>query len=352
MKRKLSPQLLTLETSLYVDILRFFAALIVVFSHSSNSTITGGFLWQTKGYAQTAVMIFFVLSGYVIGYVSHTKEKKLIEYSAARIARLYSVVVPAILLTIICNIIGEQVVNSEYKGLWDFDKIAEYGRYIATFFMMQDVWDIDFKPANNGPFWSISFEAIYYVIFAICYYTKPISKKYISLLIVCLIAGPTILVLLPIWGLGYLAFLIHLKCKQVKHLTAYLLFIISLTLLLLSPILRDHFSFEFNTRSSIIGDYIDGIAFFMNLLAAPFIAYKLKSLLVSVKKQIRYLAGLTFVLYLCHLPLLRLLAAISPFRENTHSFLHIIFVLGVTFIGIILVTPITEKLKKTIKFSL
>ncbi len=54
--------------SLYLDVIRFSAAMVVFLSHTASSSLTDEFLWQFKDYSQTAVMIFFVLSGYVIAF--------------------------------------------------------------------------------------------------------------------------------------------------------------------------------------------------------------------------------------------------------------------------------------------
>ena len=57
------------DFSLYMDVIRFFAAMVVFLSHSSSQSLTGGLFWQFKDYAQTAVIVFFVLSGYVIAFI-------------------------------------------------------------------------------------------------------------------------------------------------------------------------------------------------------------------------------------------------------------------------------------------
>src|SRR5579871_4979281 len=53
-------------TSLYLDLVRALAAFTVFMGHASGQFFTAGLLWQTGLYDQTAVMVFFVLSGFVI----------------------------------------------------------------------------------------------------------------------------------------------------------------------------------------------------------------------------------------------------------------------------------------------
>ena len=49
------------------------------------------------------MIVFFVLSGYVIAHVLATRERTLFEYFASRFSKLYSVVVPALILTASTN---------------------------------------------------------------------------------------------------------------------------------------------------------------------------------------------------------------------------------------------------------
>ena len=62
-------------TSLYLDLVRFTAALVVFFGHICGSRFTGGLFWQVGPYADEAVDVFFVLSGFVIAYVAENRER-------------------------------------------------------------------------------------------------------------------------------------------------------------------------------------------------------------------------------------------------------------------------------------
>jgi peptidoglycan/LPS O-acetylase OafA/YrhL len=84
------------ELSLYLDICRFCAAAMVFLGHVSDHQWSGGFLWQIGGFGEDAVAVFFVLSGFVIGYVSDARENAASSYTASRLARLWSVAVPAL----------------------------------------------------------------------------------------------------------------------------------------------------------------------------------------------------------------------------------------------------------------
>ena len=66
---------MTNALSLYLDALRFGAAFIVFLSHFGR--VSGGLFWQMQPYGRTAVLVFFVLSGFVIAWVTETKERTL-----------------------------------------------------------------------------------------------------------------------------------------------------------------------------------------------------------------------------------------------------------------------------------
>ncbi len=64
---------MTNALSFYLDGLRFGAAFTVFLAHYSVQRISGGFFWPWFAYGHTAVLVFFVLSGFVIAWVSETR---------------------------------------------------------------------------------------------------------------------------------------------------------------------------------------------------------------------------------------------------------------------------------------
>lgn len=89
------------STSLYLDFCRFAAALMVFFHHYFFSPFYFGDIRVSLG--RKAVVIFFVISGFVIAYVTDRKEATGREYCVNRAARLYSVVLPALALTLLLD---------------------------------------------------------------------------------------------------------------------------------------------------------------------------------------------------------------------------------------------------------
>ena len=71
-------------TSLYLDIVRLGAALVVLLSHVSFPAIGGGQLGLFHRTGTQAVDVFFVLSGFVIAYVTSTREQDVWSYGVSR----------------------------------------------------------------------------------------------------------------------------------------------------------------------------------------------------------------------------------------------------------------------------
>lgn len=76
--------------SIYLDFVRFSAACIVFLIHARYARITGGTLGDLGDYANDAVMVFFVLSGFVIAFVASTSETTPSDYIVARLSLVVS----------------------------------------------------------------------------------------------------------------------------------------------------------------------------------------------------------------------------------------------------------------------
>lgn len=336
--------------SLYLDVWRFSAAMIVFLSHIASQKISGGLFWQTKAYDQTAVIIFFVMSGFVIAFVTEQKEKSLFSYSIARISRLYSVLIPALVVTITFDYIGFKI-NPEFYlgGPWPFDNENLFTSYFLSLFMVQNVWDLGFNPGINQPFWSLSFEWLYYIIFA-CAFFLDSKWKYLLLTIFAVIAGPTILALLPIWLVGFVLYKAMQKNTNSKH--SFIRAVTSLLALLLmafyGPEIR---GIDFNStviqRKELFGDYFDALMFCVHIYFSPPLLKLTYKVLERYEKSIRWVASLTFSLYLFHRPIIQTVAAINPY-DNSH-WLYLVALLFIPLAIVVTLGRWAEKQKYTIK---
>jgi peptidoglycan/LPS O-acetylase OafA/YrhL len=296
-------------TSLYLDLVRALAAFTVFMSHASGQFFTAGLLWQTGLYDQTAVMVFFVLSGFVIAHVLETKERTALDYTAARFGRLYSVVIPALLLTAICDFFG-LLRNPDfyYNGPWAYPMDSQVPRYLSALLFVNQSWLLgDMQPGSNSPFWSLGFESIYYVAIGLIIFSRGVVRV-AALLLLALFAGPTILVLAPIWLLGFATY--HaMRRHEVSERAGYALWLSGAVLLLIS------YRFRFAWlhipgvhRGALLADYAAAIGFALNIVGFNALAQRASNVLLPAASIIRWLGSITFALYLFHRPLIQLFA--------------------------------------------
>ncbi len=340
------------NTSLYLDLLRFAAAMVVFLGHAANHHISGGLLWQIYPYLQTAVIIFFVMSGYVIAYVVDSREHSWDSYLASRIARIYSVVLPALLVTLVCDSIGMLIDYESYATIKPTVDPNQIVNYSASVFLLQNVWSLGLNPGSNGPFWSLSYEVIYYVLFAVFYFLTGF-KRYVSVFLLFALAGPSIISLFPIWVLGYCIYFLHKNnFRSINLLLSSIISIAAIVILIFwAPWCRKNLEVDIPyIRKEIVADYFDAMMFSLHLLFIQSTLKVINKIQAPVEKGIRWLASLTFVIYLVHYPILRVLSVLSP--NETASFSRWLLIYPVTFGVIVLLTPRTEELKKYIQLKL
>jgi len=152
--------------------------------------------------AHDAVIVFFVLSGYVIAYSAKEKCRSARDYAVARLSRLYSVVVPALLLTLLLWPLGRELDPELYA---QYARSGTVWRYLLTLLHLNQTWLLDAYPPSNTPFWSLGYEAWYYVLFGVAWFVRPWRLRLVLVAVCALAAGPKVLLLLPAWLAGMLA---------------------------------------------------------------------------------------------------------------------------------------------------
>jgi peptidoglycan/LPS O-acetylase OafA/YrhL len=131
--------------SRWLDLFRWVAALSVVFAHAQNRLLIPIMdlpKWQrtttfyafafAAGFAHQAVMIFFVLSGYLVGgglwrEAKKTKSIDLPKYLVKRVSRLCIVLYPAFLLIALLNGIGIVAFHATATGAYPAGTVHSMG---------------------------------------------------------------------------------------------------------------------------------------------------------------------------------------------------------------------------------
>lgn len=324
--------------------MRFSAALLVFFFHANDPEFHATFLEPVGRFGRDAVIAFFVLSGFVIATVANGRENTIGLYLVSRLARLYSVVIPALILTLGADAIGQAIDPVVYES--DHYKDSQpWIRFIATFFLLNEIGLWSWHPFSNGPFWSISYELSYYLIFAAFFYFRG-YQRFVFGTIVLLIAGPKILLLLPVWLMGVGLYYLGNRIQS-GNVIAGMLFIMPVVVYV---VFRYDISYQLaiftnqlfttDTLSYLVysvrflNDYVLGILVTMHLAGALFLSRNIELVIpVAIEKVIRYLAGMTFSLYLYHFPLLML---------GTALFDNGIIIVLMVLLVVALLAPVTE----------
>lgn len=327
--------------SAYLDIVRFSAAFTVFLGHAAGKYWTGGFLWPLGAYGDTCVVVFFVLSGFVIGYVSDTKETHWQEYAINRVARLWSVVLPAMLLTVVIDYAGVRIAPGLYLGQPWYGGDMLPLRYLASLFMVQDFWSLGLAPGINQPFWSLSFEALYYVVFGVAFFARS-RWKWLAAAVALLLGGPVIAALLPIWLLGFYSYRLTRRWQLPSGASA-VAFVLGLGMLAMSPTLRGGAAF-FAVPGLVVERYIDAFSFLLNLIGAYGLCVNAPPLPVRLGRAITHIAGTTFALYLLHRPLIQMFSYLGP--ADAASWSRRVLVIGGSLAVVYVLTPGTESLRR------
>lgn len=303
---------MTRQLSAYLDLMRVICAVLVVLSHLGHGHLVGGYLWPFTAVGSEAVMAFFVLSGFVIALVTDKREQTVAVYAAARLARLYSVIIPAMLLTLVLDAAGHRIDAESYTVSHTSPSISPVAEYVLSATMLNQSWNIKQHFGSNGAYWSIPFEFWYYFIFGAVMLLKGWPRVIFTAVGVVL-AGSKILALLPVWLLGVAAY--HLLQRREPGrvgLMASLGSLILLALMLWTDVTSlGKATFLGITPNSLPWQYLVGLCFAIHIYGATDIARWLTKPFVLFAKPLALFSGSTLALYLFHLPIIGVVNAVA-----------------------------------------
>lgn len=326
--------------SAHLDALRGVAAIGVCLSHLRDlffrdypqlphHTLLLALVYFATGLGRQWVIIFFVLSGYLVGgsvLRAHAAGRWMwSSYLFNRLTRLYIVLVPALVFGGILDA----------TGLHLFGMHGIYGGHASSLtiaFLVRDRLSIPILIGNyvflqtiivptlgsNGPLWSLANEFWYYIafpaaIFCILPRVKlPFRLLHLALLVaVLLLVGQQIAVLGLVWLMGVA---IHFLPRISIERTAGGRFLIVGGIVILALTL----AWSKQTRSAA-RDYILGVV--VTLLIYVIIGYSrtpMPKLYTAVAQRISHSS---YTLYLAHVPMLVFMAAFLETRYGIHRWL-------------------------------
>lgn len=295
--------------------IRFIAALTVFVGHTSGQRLTGGILWQVGPFMSEAVTIFFVLSGYVIAFVTDRRESTVGGFAVARAARIYSVAIPALILTFTLDSLGRLINPGVYSASWGYSPDHQVWQVVANALFINRLWFSNVVPGSDLPFWSLGFEVWYYILFACCMFLRG-WRRVLAVVAGLAVIGPQIAVMFPLWLIGVGCYRLS-RSWRIGSLTAWLLCIGCLG----AWIGYEIWALRYGRLVGLLPDILGRPELVQDYLVAGLFAGHLLGFNVCTRtftvparpaSVIRWIGGATFSLYLFHLPIVQFLSAASP----------------------------------------
>lgn len=304
---------ITPELSICLDLLRAGAALMVLVCHAAQTHLYSGPFPRNPLIQHYAVVVFFVLSGLVISASVQRKRGTLAGYAVARAARILPVSLAALVFSsaafLLAMAVGGSPLHHDSYGVLDFK-----GTLLPLLFMSETPF-LGAGPVWNPPYWSLCYEVWYYALFGAAVYLDG-WKRPATLAVMVLLAGPRVLLLLPVWLVGVAV--VHapaLRRLGPRGGAVLLALAVALTwyqVEMFRPAYRLLHQLAGDWRGQLsysrfaFSDFLLALALGTAFAGLRPLAGLAPRLLARVKPAAQRLAGFSFTLYLFHWPLLDL----------------------------------------------
>lgn len=301
------------EVSAYLDTVRLLCALVVLLAHIELNWVPG--VWQFFiPLGNECLAFLFVISGFVIGFVTDGREKTLQSYLVHRAARVYSVLIPCVLFGFVLDSVGKHYMTLYYmKGSWpplddDFDELL---RALYSFTFIGETWGGDFYPGSMAPYWTLPYDVAYYLVFGAFWYLPGWWRIVVPILLAIAI-GPMVMMFLPLWLLGMLTFRLS-RGLALSVAAGRAIFFGTLLICLVGEAFAIHFRFHFGFGDQESPElwpfYVAGSLFAVGTFGFCYAG-------LSIRRYTGWAcwgAGATATLYLLHFPLGRFINGLIPF---------------------------------------
>jgi peptidoglycan/LPS O-acetylase OafA/YrhL len=300
-----------------LDLSRWVAALLVVVEHArsliflpygtgSQPGLLGKVFYFMTGFGHSAVMVFFVMSGFLVG--GKVLDRLLQgncnwqKYAVDRVSRLYAVYVLALLLGGALDYLGHHSFNQ--FGLYDqkfpgqiavinhnFNENLTVSIFAVNLVMCQTILGPVF--GSNGPLWSLANEFWYYIagplLFALFFTTTRwrLLPGVVALALLVWFLPASILIYFLVWLLGAVLYFANGR-TFVPLWVSLILFALSFSVARLQWL-----------KIPYLADFLIGITFALVINSAACSSRRLPGHGLSRKA-----ADFSYSVYLCHFPFL------------------------------------------------
>lgn len=325
----------------WLDLIRGLAAVAVFTGHLRVLCIEdtpwdglsriGQAIFFFTGFSHIAVVLFFVLSGFLIiksiDESAHRGDFKVKNYAVNRLSRLWVVLIPSLLISFLLDTAGlhyfgdSLFYSGQYKYFLDADLHHRLSAipFLGNLFFLQTIKVPTF--GSNGALWSLANEFWYYVVFPLFYFGITLKNR--SILRIFLVAagvlllffvGSEIATFFLIWLFGGLSYIFSkekfntfFERRWLRYAAVFLFAI-----------------FAVMTRSKIypevFNNYTVGAAF---AVLIPFLIRVNIANLFAIKIS-DFLSNISYTLYLVHLPFIFFVTALFGFQGQTWNHINLL----------------------------
>lgn len=303
--------------SILISFIRGLAAIEVVAAHlraqlyPSLKSLPDPTIWYQAlafftGFAHQAVVLFFLLSGWLVGGSLLNKLREpgiMAAYTIDRVTRLWIVLIPAFVLSLLFAIVTEAVDPREVS--LSLENPYSISAFAGNLLGLQDMVVPRF--GGNFALWSLANETWYYVLFPLlllAFIGRTVRARAAAALIAALIAyhlSYAIVLYFAIWLLGVAFSRVKIDATRTWRVLMFLLFAgiaVYFRLTGSNDKLEPH---------SFVQDVVFSIAFLVLLCSLQVPANPANRALRIASVAGQHLAAFSFTLYVIHVPVLSLM---------------------------------------------
>jgi peptidoglycan/LPS O-acetylase OafA/YrhL len=299
---------ITRPLSIWLDLVRGLAALAVVIGHAAQINVYTGPFPFSMFFQKNAVVVFFVLSGMVIAASADRDRKTLGHFALARVSRIVPVAWAAIVVSLAVAALdvampGDPLFVEDLR--W-----ADPRELLRAVLFLSESYTTGFPP--NAPYWSLSYEVWFYALFAAATYLSG-ATRLAWIVVLAAVAGPNILVLLPVWLVGVALVRTPLATRVPPGIAGGLI-LLAAAALSVAPLfamdafrlLRPLVPWSLGSSLYVLTDVALALALAAGFAGLRTLSAKGLVLPARAEPAIRWGANMSFSLYLLHWPLLKL----------------------------------------------
>ena len=303
--------------SLLISLLRGVAAIQVAAAHLRAEffpglrTLENPTLWYQglaflTGFAHQGVIVFFVISGWLVGGSLLNKlgqPEALKLYAIDRITRLWTVLIPTFILIIAFGIISGEIDPrvADFSASNEFSVLSFLGNLLG----LQTVALPRF--GGNYPLWSLSNESWYYVMFPLLMLSMTASGTLRRVLCALLLVGVAVLLPTPmvlyfsIWLMGAVFSRVHI------HIGAAAQLLLLALLAAFSVYFRLHGSNDDLVNDALAQDLLLSLLILLLLSSCIRPIQRGATHIAVLEKTALFFSNFSFTLYVVHVPVLGML---------------------------------------------